>query len=64
MKTTIVFYWAGIIKNCHYEHREEILDKDKMKVAQEIFKTGNNVMLCHGEINDIIFVDNKRFQQR
>lgn len=68
MKASMI-EWVGGIKNlpAWFKHGEE---KDiSLEEVQELFNTGNNIMLCHYKSEsdeDCVFlaVDDKRFTQR
>jgi len=63
MKTRMV-EWVGGIKNlpAWFKSVEDI--ELSWELIQELYATGNNVMLCHVGNDHIVFVDNKRFTQR
>ena len=68
MKASVYFFHGA---NCKYEeltgykHGQEVPVEDIHNVAKDIFDIGLNVMLYRsGKENIIIFVDDKRFQQR
>lgn len=60
-------YWANSMNLSHitkYNDSTPIYDKSITEVAQEIFLLDLNVMMQHGKDSDILWVDDKRFQQR
>lgn len=63
----LVFYWASnrLEEKAGYKHNEVLPEgTDLFETAKDIYEKGLNVMVYNSEENDIIFVDNKRFQQR
>lgn len=68
MKKGYIHYWANFVKLekiTGYKHLEEIEFHNVFSVAADIFSLGLNVMIYHSDENNIIlFVDEKRFQQR
>jgi hypothetical protein len=68
----VIALWAGEglaqLKTAGYRAGEEIDESRVWEVAQDLFKTGLNVMVYHGTFqigpSIILFVDTQRFQQR
>ena len=70
MRKLIIFYWAlqDFEEQTGYKHNAvvEFYEMCEVtKIAESIFNTGLNVMLSHGkDDNVILYVDDRRFQQR
>jgi len=56
--------WVGGIKNLPtwFKHGEDA--ELTWNQIEELYATGNNVMLFHADTDNILCVDNKRFTQR
>lgn len=63
MKVSL-YNWVGTAKNLPewFDH-ESIIDIS-LEQIQELFDTGNNVMLCHIKNKIVVFVDDGRFNHR
>ncbi len=60
----LMYKWVGKIKNLpawfkHQEYAELSWDQ-----INELYQTGNNIMLKHSEGENILFVDDRGFSQR
>jgi len=67
MKATVNYFACNyrLTEKTGYKHEEEIPFGDIFNVTEFIFGMGLNVMLQHvGDNGVIIWVDDKRFQQR
>jgi hypothetical protein len=68
MKTTIFFFHGANCKHeelTGYKHNQEVPFEDIFSITAWVFGLGLNVMLYHsGADSVIIFIDDKRFQQR
>jgi hypothetical protein len=68
MKASVYFFHGANCKHeelTGYKHNQEVPVEDIYNIAKDIFEMGLNVMLYRSsKENIIVFVDDKRFQQR
>jgi hypothetical protein len=68
MKANVYFFHGANCKHeelTGYKHNQEVPVEDIYNIVKDIFEMGLNVMLYRSsKENIIIFVDDKRFQQR